>query len=66
MIHRNRIWVIINMKGGIKSLVWFNDRNGKEYLCSLGDHEIHSFEDLSEEERKQCADVNQIVVTARL
>ena len=53
------------MKGGIESLVWINDQDGKEYVCSLDDAGKRSFEDLSEAEQKQCADVNQIIGTER-
>ena len=54
------------MKGGYESLVWINDSNGKEYVCSLMGIEGNIlFEQLSEEERKGCFDVNQIVGTER-
>ena len=54
------------MKGGYESLVWVNDRNGKEYVCYLENIEnIRSFDQLSDDERKQCSDVNQIVGTER-
>ena len=54
------------MKGGYESLIWVIDKNGKEYVCSLDNLDsTRSFDQLSEEERKQCADVNQIVGTER-
>lgn len=54
------------MKGGYESLTWINDKDGKEYVCNLDDiSNKGSFEQLSDEERKQCADVNQIVGTER-
>ena len=54
------------MKGGYESLIWVNDRNGKEYVCYLENIEnIRSFDQLSGDERKQCSDVNQIVGTER-
>jgi hypothetical protein len=54
------------MKGGYQSLIWVNDINGKEYVCSIDTSDNkRSFEQLSEDERKQCADVNQIVGTER-
>lgn len=54
------------MKSGYESLVWVNDQHGKEFVCSIaqGDNN-RSFEDLSEEEKKSCSDVNQIVGTER-
>ena len=53
------------MKGGIESLTWIRDKNGKEYICSLEDSDKNSYEDLSEEEKRRCTDVNQIVGTER-
>ena len=39
---------------------------GKEYACSLYDLAINkSFEQLSQEEKKRCSDVNQILGTER-
>jgi len=54
------------MKGGYESLTWLNDKNGKEYVCST-DHSNNkkSYDQLSEEEKKHCTDVNQIVGTER-
>jgi len=54
------------MKSGYESLTWLNDKDGREYVCSL-DHlpEDKSFEDLSDEEKRRCSDVNQIVGTER-
>jgi hypothetical protein len=54
------------MKSGYASLSWLNDKDGKEYVCSienLGDRK--SFEQLSDEEKRRCSDVNQIVGTER-
>lgn len=54
------------MKSGYESLAWLNDKDGKEYVCTIsGNSEKKSFEDLTEDEKKQCADVNQIVGTER-
>jgi hypothetical protein len=54
------------MKGGYESLIWVNDKNGKEYVCYLENTDsISSFDQLSEDERKRCSDVNQIVGTER-
>ena len=54
------------MKSGYEQLVWVNDRRGKEYVCSLdGQSADKSFEQLSDEEKKRCSDVNQIVGTER-
>ncbi len=53
------------MKGGIESLTWIRDKNGKEYVCSLEGSTKDRYEDLSEEEKRRCTDVNQIVGTER-
>ena len=63
-INRNQRGEI--MKGGYESLIWVNDRNGKEYVCYLENTDnINSFDQLSEDARKRCSDVNQIVGTER-
>jgi len=54
------------MKSGYESLTWLNDKDGREYVCSLDNFpEDKSFEDLSDEEKRRCSDVNQIVGTER-
>jgi hypothetical protein len=53
------------MKSGYESLTWLNDKNGKEYVCSYIDDNNRPFEELSEEEKRNCADVNAIVGTER-
>lgn len=51
----------------MNSFFWIKDKNGKENVCPLdvlkGD--ISDRVDLSEEEQKQCMDVNQIIGTER-
>ena len=53
------------MKSGFESLVWINDKYGKEYVCSLSSDAKQTFEELSEKEQNQCPNVNQIVGTER-
>ncbi|MGA7276364.1 MAG: hypothetical protein WBW79_00355 [Desulfocapsaceae bacterium] len=54
------------MRGGYESLIWLKDNNGKEYVCYLDDAaDKESFEQLSEEQKRKCADVNQLVGTER-
>ena len=53
------------MKGGIASLTWLKDKNGKEYVCSLENSDKKTFEELTEDEKRRCADVSQIVGTER-
>lgn len=55
------------MKGDYGSLSWVNDESGKEYVCTVDREHIDEkrYENLSENERKTCSDVNQIVGTER-
>jgi len=54
------------MKSGYESLAWLNDKNGREYVCSLDiTDNKKSFDQLSDEEKARCFDVNQIVGTER-
>ena len=50
---------------GYESLAWIKDKHGKEYVCTIealkGD--LRDRDELSEEERKQCMDVNLIAGT---
>jgi len=54
------------MKSGYESLSWINDENGREFVCSLDNSPNgKTFEQLSDEEKAKCTDVNQIVGTER-
>lgn len=54
------------MRGGYESLVWVNDRNGKEYVCYADDtHGKKSFDEFTEEEKRNCENVNQLIGTER-
>jgi hypothetical protein len=54
------------MKSGYESLAWLNDKDGKEYVCSIDNNDVKkSFEQLTEDEKKNCSDVNSIVGTER-
>ncbi len=53
------------MKGGIESLTCLKDKNDKEYVCSLESSDKKSYEELTEDEKRKCADVSQIVSTDR-
>ncbi|WP_167332849.1 hypothetical protein [Desulfogranum japonicum] len=52
---------------GYESLAWIKDKDGNEYVCPIdvlkGD--ISDRDDLNEEERKQCMNVNQLIGTER-
>lgn len=63
--HQNNLRIYV-MKSGYEQLIWVKDKRGKEYVCSLDDLAINkSFEQLSQEEKMRCSDVNQIVGTER-
>lgn len=55
------------MKGEIISkefqkMVWVQDKDGKEYACYIEDlGQIKRKEDLTEEEQKQCQDLNVVL-----
>lgn len=51
------------MKSGYESMVWVRDRSGKEYACYLED--IKDRNNLTEEERRKCLDVNLLIGTER-
>lgn len=51
------------MKGGYESLVWINDKDGREYVCALDD--IRNEHELTDEEKAKCMDVNLLVGTER-
>ncbi len=55
------------MKGGYESIVWIKDKNGKEYACYLDDvkNKFKSRDELTEEEKKQCLDVSELIGTER-
>lgn len=53
------------MKSGYESLAWVNDKNGKEYVCTINNGDNKTLEQLTDDEKKQCYDVNQIVGTER-
>jgi len=49
--------------GGYEGMIWVTDKNGKEYACYVKD--IKKKEDLTEEEKAKCMDINQLVGTER-
>ena len=52
------------MNGGYESLVWINDKDGREFVCSLDD--IGNEHELTDEERAaKCMDVNLLIGTER-
>jgi hypothetical protein len=55
------------MKGDFGSMIWVNDRDGREFVCTADfDHSNEKeYERLSEKERESCSNVNQIVGTER-
>jgi len=56
----------IENSGGYESMTWVNDRSGKEFACYRKDTEnIKYFEEMPEELREKCIDVNSLVGTER-
>ncbi|SHO51042.1 hypothetical protein [Desulfopila aestuarii] len=55
------------MKGDFGSMVWVNDKEGHEYVCTVDrkHDKAKDISDLSEEEKKTCMDVNILVGTER-
>lgn len=54
------------MKSGYEALTWVTDKDKKQYVCTLDNsRSINSFDELSDEEKAKCSDVNQIVGTER-
>ncbi|WP_167332857.1 hypothetical protein [Desulfogranum japonicum] len=55
------------MKGDFGTLSWVNDESGKEYVCSVDREHIDEkkYENLSDEEKQSCTNVNEIVGTER-
>ena len=52
---------------GHESLVWINDRHGRQYSCTLDTPRTNltSIDELSDHERAPCMDVNLLVGTER-
>ena len=55
------------MRGGYESLVWVNDKQGREFVCYSDDirKDAKSFEELNEKEKKNCENVNNLIGTER-
>jgi hypothetical protein len=52
--------------GGYESMVWVNDRQGREFACYANDiKETDYFEELPLELRGKCLDVNSLIGTER-
>lgn len=55
------------MKSGYESMVWLNDKDGREFVCYIGQvgNDIKSTEDLKESDFRKCINVNSIIGTER-
>lgn len=52
--------------GGYESMVWVNDRDGREFACYLKDVEkFEHFEEIPADLRERCMDVNVLIGTER-
>lgn len=52
-----------NTGGGYESMIWVQDRDGKQFSCYLED--IKNPEKLTDEEKAKCLDVNTLIGTER-
>ena len=52
-----------NTGGGYEAMVWVQDRDGRQFSCYLED--IKNPEELTDEERAKCLDVNTLIGTER-
>ena len=56
----------LDNSGGYESMVWVSDRHGREFACYLNDmRNIEHFEELPDELREKCLDVNTLIGTER-
>jgi len=47
-------------------MVWVNDRHGKEFACYINDvRNFQNLEELPDELREKCLDVNSLIGTER-
>ena len=53
----------IENTGGYESMVWVQDRDGREFACYRDD--IKDPEALTEDEKAKCMDVNLLIGTER-
>ena len=49
--------------GGYESMVWVQDKNGKEFSCYLAD--VKNPQELTEAEKAKCLDINTLIGTER-
>lgn len=54
---------IENTGGGYESMVWVQDREGREFACYLED--LNNPAELNEEEKAKCLNVNTLIGTER-
>jgi hypothetical protein len=56
----------LDKSGGYESIVWVNDRTGREFACYVNDLKNREhFEELPEEVQRKCLDVNTLVGSER-
>ena len=54
------------MNGGYESIVWLNDEEGREYACYLEDvKDLENGVNISEDIKKRCLNVNDLIGTER-
>jgi hypothetical protein len=50
-------------RGGYESMVWVQDREGRQFSCYLDD--IKNSAEITEEEKARCMNVNNLIGTER-
>jgi len=55
------------MKGDYGTFTWVNDEHGKEYVCTVEKEHFDEdkYENLTDDERNTCVNVNEMVGTER-
>jgi len=51
------------MKSGYESMIWVRDNEGSEFVCYLDD--VNNENDLTDEEKAKCMNVNLLIGTER-
>jgi len=65
--YNNSKYMRCSMKSDFGSLVWVNDKEGREYVCTANSdfEKTRDLESLSESERSSCSNVNEFISTDR-
>jgi len=61
--NRRHIMAYIENSGGYESMVWVQDKDGREFACYMKD--LENPKELADEEKAKCLDVNSLIGTER-